>query len=86
LNLDPRSFYLNTEVGMFIDSPGLAVQVVEWFERVLGPENSWVVSRDEKGKLVWTSAYGTRHKEKARSGGQKFKTRLAGLATTKKQL
>jgi len=61
-------------------------KVVEWFERIQSPENSWLVTEDEKGKLMWTSADDTRHKEKARGGGQKFKTRLAGAFTSKKQL
>ena len=40
-NLDPRSANLNTEVGVFIDNPGLARQVDAGIHRDMQPGNSW---------------------------------------------
>jgi putative cardiolipin synthase len=40
-NLDPRSANLNTEVGVFIESPELARQLTHSIERDIRPENSW---------------------------------------------
>lgn len=40
-NLNLRSAYLNTEVGMFVDSPALAQELIGQIEVNLKPENSW---------------------------------------------
>lgn len=40
-NLNLRSAYLNTEVGMFIDSPVLAEELTAQIEVNMRPENSW---------------------------------------------
>jgi len=48
LNLDPRSIYINTEMGLIIDSTNLAARVVAEFEEELKPENSWQVLLDDQ--------------------------------------
>lgn len=40
-NLDPRSIDYNTELGLIIDSPEFAKQVVEGFELLTSPKNSF---------------------------------------------
>jgi putative cardiolipin synthase len=40
-NLNLRSAYLNTEVGMFVDSPILAETLISQIELNMKPENSW---------------------------------------------
>jgi len=40
-SLNLRSAYLNTEVGMFVDSPALAQELIGQIEVNLKPENSW---------------------------------------------
>jgi putative cardiolipin synthase len=45
-NLDPRSANLNTEVGMFVESRGLAQQVSDSIERDMMPGNSWQTTMD----------------------------------------
>ena len=55
LNLDPRSIYLNTEMGLIIESRNLALAVAEEFEDELKPENSWQVLLDDKNNLFWKS-------------------------------
>jgi putative cardiolipin synthase len=56
-NLDPRSAYLNTELGIIIDSPLLATMVVEGIEQAL-PTSTYRVEFDEKGKLRWVGYKG----------------------------
>ncbi len=34
LNLDPRSIVENTEIGVLLDSPAIAAQISEWFDRI----------------------------------------------------
>jgi len=58
-NLDPRSMHLNTEIGLMIDSPALARQVVARFDAIAQPANSFVLALENAGdgppKLVWKS-------------------------------
>ena len=42
-NLDPRSFELNTEVGLLIESPDLAAQVIRRFDEFAASANSYRV-------------------------------------------
>lgn len=54
MNLDPRSLRLNTEVGMIIDSPALAGEMM----KRIGPrlaDHSWQVTSTPQG-LTWTTS------------------------------
>ena len=53
MNLDPRSAFLNTEMGVLVDSPELAAQVRQLFERTTSPELSYRVVVEEGEGLVW---------------------------------
>jgi putative cardiolipin synthase len=53
MNLDPRSAFLNTEMGVLVDSPELAAQVREQFERTTSPELSYRVVVEKGEGLVW---------------------------------
>lgn len=53
MNLDPRSANLNTEMGVLVDSPELAGQLREQFERNTSPELSYRVEWDPRHGLVW---------------------------------
>jgi putative cardiolipin synthase len=44
MNFDERSRHLNTELGVLVDSPELAKEIVERFEAVAQPANSYVLS------------------------------------------
>jgi len=46
-NLDPRSAYINSECGVFIEDAGIAGQVRESLLRDMAPENSWVIARKQ---------------------------------------
>jgi putative cardiolipin synthase len=52
-NLDPRSLALNTEVGLVIESPDLAREIVARFEEFAGPANSYRVTVAPDHTLVW---------------------------------
>jgi putative cardiolipin synthase len=56
LNLDPRSGYINTEAGLYVESPALAAQVIEYMDEGVRPENSYRVLLDEDGDLYWVTA------------------------------
>ncbi|MGD1972302.1 MAG: phospholipase D family protein [Desulfobacterales bacterium] len=86
LNLDPRSIYLNTEMGMIIDSAKLAEAVAEEFEEEMKPENSWRVLLDDKGRLYWKADDTIIRKEPARNAWQRFQAWFFGLFDLDDQL
>jgi putative cardiolipin synthase len=55
MNLDPRSADINTEMGVIIDSPGLAEQVAAAMDRDMGAQNAWRVTIHSDGELLWSS-------------------------------
>jgi putative cardiolipin synthase len=57
LNLDPRSIYLNTELGIVVDSPELAGKVAAGFEELIAPQYCYRVML-ESSELVWVSEEG----------------------------
>jgi len=71
LNVDPRSIQINTEHMLLINSPPLATQLLEEFETMIAPENAWAVTRNEKGKLRWTSSDGVKKHQPSRGFGQR---------------
>jgi putative cardiolipin synthase len=57
-NFDRRSLHLNTEIGLMIDSPEIAQQVVTRFNTIAIPANSFVLALEGDGTdrhLVWKS-------------------------------
>ena len=86
LNWDPRSVYINTEMGLLIDSRGLGKQIATLIERDLEPENSWRVLLDEKDRLVWISSDATVREEPARTHGQRFQSCCFGILPFEDQL
>ena len=86
LNLDPRSIYINTEMGLIIDSANLAAAVAREFEEELKPENSWQVLLDDKDRLFWKAGDTTVRREPARSFWQRFQSGFFGLFDLDDQL
>ena len=86
LNLDPRSIYINTEMGLIIDSANLAAAVAQEFEEELKPENSWQVLLDDKDRLFWKAGDTTVRREPARSFWQRFQSGFFGLFDLDDQL
>jgi len=56
MNLDPRSININSEMGVVIDSAGLAERLAAVMHRDMEPENSWRVLLSPEGELRWVSA------------------------------
>ena len=52
-NLDPRSAAINTEAGIYVQSPELAGQVVDFMEEGVAPENAFRVLLDDNSDLRW---------------------------------
>lgn len=53
MNFDPRSAAINTEMGVFVESRGLAEALAQLIERDMQPANSWRVELDGDGGLRW---------------------------------
>ncbi len=51
-NLDPRSAHLNTEVGILVDEPRLALEVERAIEGEMAPGNAWPAGTAD-GKAPW---------------------------------
>jgi len=52
-NLDPRSAYLNTEMGTFARHPELGEGLRQEYARLADPAHSWTVSL-RGGRLTWS--------------------------------
>jgi cardiolipin synthase C len=52
MNLDPRSLFLNTELGVFVDSPELAEDLAQTIAEDL-PGNAYALRIDADGRLAW---------------------------------
>ena len=58
-NLDARSAYLNTEMGVMFDDPQLARAVRDEYARLAGPEFSYWMHRDKRGETRWLDRMAT---------------------------
>jgi putative cardiolipin synthase len=54
-NFDPRSAYLNTELGLFIKSPELAQRLYGMFEESTAPQVSYRLGLSPGNRLIWTT-------------------------------
>lgn len=52
VNMDPRSFQHNTEIGLMIDSPELATEILDWMEPMKN-RLAWKVRLEENGDKEW---------------------------------
>ena len=55
LNLDPRSGSINTEGGLYIESPKLSKRVMDFMHEGIKPQNSYHVTTDKNGHLIWVT-------------------------------
>lgn len=91
LNFDQRSWHINTEIGLIIDSPELARQVARRFDAMTSPANAYEVRWDPAHRsLLWmTQEHGESvvyNREPARSGWQRFKTEFWTLMPIEDEL
>jgi putative cardiolipin synthase len=71
MNFDPRSASINTEMGVIIESAGLATALAELTERDMLPANSWKVELDASGELRWVNNRETLTSQPARDWWQR---------------
>jgi cardiolipin synthase C len=89
LNFDPRSIQINTEMGVFIESPEAGA---EFRQGILDEliRMAWRVDLDEKGKLRWTYQHGDDHqvlsKEPQASWWRRFQVGVYRLLPIESQL
>ena len=95
MNLDQRSRHLNTEIGLIIDSPELAVQTATRFERMIQLANAYtlawrVPSSGDSGHLVWKTMEDGKEveytREPERSHWQRLKQTLLSWLPIAKEL
>lgn len=68
MNLDPRSWAHNTEMGLVIECPPLAQRLASAIDRDMLPANAWKIVVDEAGAVSWVSGEEVRHEAPAREG------------------
>ena len=89
-NLDPRSGSINTEAGLYVESPELARQVIDYMDEGVQPENSYRVLLDENGDLYWvTEVNGNEvryYKEPETTFGQRFMSGFIMILPVEHQL
>jgi len=90
-NLDPRSADINTEAGVAAwDNPEFAAQVIEWMDEGVQPENSYRVTLDENGEMIWvTQDEGKEvvyHHDPQSTWWQRFKAGFIGILPVEDQL
>ena len=87
LNLDPRALEINTENGLYIESPGLSKELAAMFDAMIQPDNAWRVYLDkEEQTLRWESSAGTVDIQPARSFGQRISDFFFRLLRIESQL
>jgi putative cardiolipin synthase len=79
MNLDPRSSEINTEMGVFVDSPELAADMAAIILRDMSPENAWHLHLDEDGDVYWEDSNGILTEQPARDGMQRVMNQLMKL-------
>jgi len=88
MNFDQRSMHLNTEIGLLIDSPELAQELVRRFEAMVQPANAYELKLqpNESGSgqhIIWRTLEEEQmvdfQKEPARSAWQKSLVRLLSI-------
>ena len=89
-NLDPRSANINTEAGVYVESPELAAQVLAYMDEGVLPENSYRLMLDDNGDLVWiTENDGVEvryDKDPLSTFGQRFMSGFIGILPVESQL
>lgn len=52
-NLDPRSANINTEAGLYVESPELAAQLIAYMDEGIAPQQAYRVVLNADGDLEW---------------------------------
>ena len=88
-NFDPRSAYINTELGVIIESPEMASGIVDILKEK-GPRHTYEVYLDDKGRLRWKRLEGDKwvvySKEPNTGFWKRFTARVMGWLPIESQL
>jgi putative cardiolipin synthase len=88
-NWDPRSVDINTEMGIYLDAPGLTGPALERFERAL-PTSAYRLRLTEAGAIEWLGRENGQeviyHDEPEASFWKKFSAGIYGLLPIEDQL
>ena len=89
-NLDPRSAAINTEGGLYIESPKIAKEVLAYMRGGVDLKSSYKVMIDSEGKLIWvTETDGKKvvyHSEPEADGWKRFQSGFIGILPVELQL
>jgi putative cardiolipin synthase len=89
-NLDPRSANINTEAGLYVESPELTAQLLEYMNEGILPQNAYRLSLDDDGDLVWTTMTDgievRYYKDPLSTFGQRFSAGFIGILPMESQL
>ena len=89
-NLDPRSANINTEAGIYLESPVLAADLTDYMDEGASLVNSYRVTLDEKGDLRWTTLIDGEEvvydKDPLSTFGQRFMSGFIGILPIESQL
>jgi cardiolipin synthase C len=77
-NLDPRSTWINTEMGVVIDDPRFAQQVRANYQQSLAPERSYRLSLEGR-RLVWTDVQDGQPRRQFREPTSSWSRRIIAL-------
>ena len=88
-NLDPRSAYLNTEMGVLFDDPVLGAQLRGEYLRLASPEHSWWLALGAYDELRWLQREPPPHWVEAEPGsslGKRWTARVISWLPLESQL
>jgi len=84
-NLDPRSTALNSEQGIFVESPVITAQLEELFRTDSSGASAWAVTLPD-GELQWDDGTQTYDRAPDASAGRKFQAWIARVLPISSQL
>jgi putative cardiolipin synthase len=89
-NLDPRSAAINTEAGLYVESPELTARLLEYMDEGVEQRNSYRLMLDDDGDLLWvTKDDGVEvryHKDPLSTFGQRFSAGFIRILPVEGQL
>lgn len=86
INLDPRSLWLNTESGVFVEQPELAAQAARLFELWTSESFAFRLQLNDKGNINWHAEGQVWTAEPGASALRRFSTWLLGWLPIESQL
>jgi len=64
----------------------LTSELMAYLRMLASPENSWRVTLDEKGRILWSSAEGVRTRQPKAGFGARLQSTISGLLPIRGQL